>query len=161
LELKKAVTAPYPSVLTTYQTEDAARASARDGQEVLRFTDIEERPQQFIIVEPAPVITGEDIRSAYAVSSDDTVGSSSISFTLKESGAEKFSEWTRNNIGAYLAIVLDGSVTSAPYIRGEIKDMGTIDGSFTKASAEEIALNLNSGHLPAKLIVISERPFGN
>lgn len=162
LELKKAVSAPNPSPLTTYPTEEAARAKADSAQEVLPYNEPGEgRPSQFIIVERKPIITGEDVRHARAQPGPGAGDSYTISFSLHKDGAGRFSEWTGRNIGNYLAVVLDKSVKSAPFIKGRISDSGQIDGSFTKASAEEIALDLNSGHLPARLIVVDERPFGN
>ncbi len=161
LELKKAVSHSFPAPVTTYPTAEAAGAAARAGQEVLPFNERGEssKPSQFVIVEAKPVITGEDIRTAQAVTrgTPDYV----ISFTLNKDGAEKFGEWTNRNIGNYMAVVLDGSIVSAAYIRSQIVDTGQISGSFTKASAEELASNLNSGYLPAKLIVLDERRFGN
>lgn len=163
LELRKAVSPPSPSPLTTYPTMEAARAAAAAGQEVLRFQEQEyanERSSRFVIVESEPIITGEDVRYAQAVNYG--AGENySISFTLNEDGANKFGDWTNRNIDNYLAVVLDGTVVSSAYIKSQIRDMGQIDGSFTKASAEELALSLNSGHLPAKLSVLEERPFGN
>lgn len=162
LELKKAVSESNPSPLTTYPTEEAARARVVNGQEVLPYNELGEgSPSQFIIVEQEPIITGVDVRYAHAEPVPGAGDNYTISFSLRKDGAERFSEWTGSNIGNYLAVVLDKSVKSAPFIRGQIRDSGQIDGSFTKASAEEIALSLNSGHLPARLIVVDERPFGN
>lgn len=164
LELKKAVSAPNPSPVTTYPTKEAAQAAARDGQEVLPFNDRDElpgngvpEPSRFIIVETAPIVTGEDIKSAQAI----TRGSTDyvISFTLDKNGAEKFGQWTGRNINNYIAVVLDKSVKSTAYIRGQIFDQAQIDGRFTKESAEELAISLNSGHLPGQLTVLDERPF--
>lgn len=158
LELKKVVTEPNPAPLTTYRTAEAAGAKAREGTEVLQIQEpFESRASQFVIVQAEPVITGEDIRNAEAVSrSGETYD---ISFTLNKDGAEKFGEWTGRNIGNHIAVVLDGSVVSTAYIKSQIFDSGEISGSFSKTTAEELALNLNSGYLPAKLIVLSERPF--
>ena len=73
----------------------------------------------------------------------------------------KFGDWTGKNINNYLAVVLDKKVQSAAFIRGQIFDSGQISDMFTKASAEDIALSLKSGYLPATMTVLEERQFGN
>jgi preprotein translocase subunit SecD len=79
---------------------------------------------------------------------------------LKPGGAQKFGEFTGRNIGKNLAIVLNGEVKSAPTIQGQIFDTGQITGRFTKASAEDLALTLKSGALPAKIEYMEERTVG-
>jgi preprotein translocase subunit SecD len=114
---------------------------------------------QFVIVEKEAIVTGEHVRSAYAVSRTGSDFDYQISFTLNPEGASKFGDWTGKNINNYLAVVLDDKVQSVAYIKSQISDMGEISGRFTKASAEEIALSLNSGYLPADLKIIEERAF--
>jgi preprotein translocase subunit SecD len=160
LELKKAVTAPYPAPLTTYPTNEAAQTVVKPGQEVLPYSDRDEgaKVYRFVIVESEPIVTGEDIRDASAVPANRNY---SIAFTLRPNAAERFGNWTSTNINSYLAIVLDERVRTAAFIKGRIGDNGQVDGSFSKIEAEDIALSLKSGALPAKLTVITEKPFGN
>jgi len=127
-------------------------------QEVLPYSEIGNfEQQQFVIVEKTAVITGEDIRdaSAYAI----TEGDYTIMFTLKPESAAKFGDWTSRNVGNYLAIVLDKKVISAPVIRGQIFENGQIDGRFTRESAQDIALALRSGYLPATMKLLEEKTF--
>jgi preprotein translocase subunit SecD len=167
LEFRKAISPPNPAPLTTYASEAEARASIRPGQEVLPYADRDgetirdKSPGRFIIVETDPIVTGEHIRNAEAIDRTGNDDDYVISFTLKKEGAEKFGEWTGRNIHNYLAVVLDGSVVSAAYIKSQIYDMGEITGQFTKESAEELAFSLSSGYLPARLTVLNERQFGN
>ena len=70
---------------------------------------------------------------------------------MKPNGAVKFGDWTSKNIGAYMAVVLNDQVKSAPYIKSRIDDQGQIDGRFTKSSADDLVLTLKSGALPAKI----------
>src|SRR5215204_4566852 len=149
LELKKAVASSVPQIFPN--TEAAERAVVGE-QEVLPYAESRdpERPE-FIIVEKKAVITGEDIRDASAYSRTGGAGDYQITFTLKPEGAARFGDWTGKNIGSYLAIVLDKKVLSAPVIKGQISDQGMIEGRFTKASAEDIALSLKSGYLPATM----------
>ncbi len=156
LELKKVA----GSNLQTFPTKEAAEKTATAEQEALPYLEIAEASsQKFIIVEKKAVITGEDIRDASAFSTSGNEGNYQISFTLKPEGAAKFGDWTGKNIGQYLAIVLDKKVLSAPVIRGQIFDNGQIDGRFTRASAEDLALSLNSGYLPATMKLLEEKPF--
>lgn len=79
-----------------------------------------------------------------------------IAFTLKPVAANRFGEWTDGNVGRYLAIVLNGAVRSAPYVKSRITDSGQITGSFTKQQAEDVALTLKSGSLPTPIEVVEE-----
>lgn len=76
-------------------------------------------------------------------------------------GARQFAEVTRENVGKPLAIVLDNKVISAPVIREPILGgRGQISGNFTSASAQDLAVLLRAGALPAPLKVIEERTVG-
>jgi protein-export membrane protein SecD len=68
---------------------------------------------------------------------------------------------TRDHVGELLAIVLDGKVISAPRIREPILGgSGVISGSFTTQSANELAVLLRAGALPAPLQIVEERSVG-
>lgn len=158
LELKKA--ASLSTVLQTFPTKEEAQKKATAEQEVLPYAEYRDSErEQFIIVDKNAVITGADIRDAQAFSATGSADDYKIIFSLNSKGAEKFGDWTGKNIGSYLAIVLDKKVLSAPVIRGQILDQGTIDGRFTKESAEDIALSLKSGYLPATMKILEEKPF--
>ena len=84
-----------------------------------------------------------------------------VSFKLDSSGGKKFGEATQNHVGERLAIVLDYEVISAPNIQSAILGgSGQISGNFTLESAQELALLLRSGALPAPLEVLEERTVG-
>jgi preprotein translocase subunit SecD len=112
------------------------------------------------VVEYPSVVDGSELREANAVSRTGGDGDYQISFSFKPSGAQKFGEWTGKNIGNYMAVVLNGEVKSAAYIKSQIFDSGEISGRFTKASAEDLALTLKSGALPAKIEYQEERTVG-
>lgn len=158
LELRPVVSPPSPSPVQTYPSSDAAKAAAKEGEEVL--PDAGEMDEgRYVIVKAKPIIANEDLRDARAVASRD--GSFyQIVFTLKPDGAARFGEWTAANINNYLAVVLNKEVKSTPYIRGPITDSGQIEGNFTKQSAEDLALVLRSGNLPAPVKVLEEKTFG-
>jgi len=159
LELKKLVSPPSPSPPQTFPTQEKADIAALTGQQVLPYSERESGPSQFVIVEKESIVTGEHIRTAQAVSRTGSPSDYQISFTLDNDGAAKFGEWTGRNISNYLAVVLDDKVQSVAFIKTQISDAGEISGSFTKASAEEIAMSLNSGYMPATMKIIDERPF--
>lgn len=161
LELKKIVSPLNPAPLQTYPTKESAELAATGEQEVLPYQDEDDPRHPFIIVEKQAIVTGEDVRDAQAISMTNLKDDYAIAFTLKPEGAKKFGDWTGKNIGSYLAIVLDKKVQSAPYIKSQIFDQGQIDGRFTKQTAEDTALALKSGYLPATMKIIEEKSFGN
>jgi protein-export membrane protein SecD len=84
-----------------------------------------------------------------------------VSFRFDSAGARKFGAVTRDHVGELLAIVLDGKVISAPRIREPILGgSGVISGSFTTQSANELAVLLRAGALPAPLQIVEERSVG-
>ncbi len=84
-----------------------------------------------------------------------------VSFRFDSVGARKFGAVTREHVGELLAIVLDGKVISAPRIREPILGgSGVISGNFTAQSANELAILLRAGALPAPLNIVEERSVG-
>ncbi len=104
-------------------------------------------------------VTGRDLTGADP--SHDSSGQPSVQFTLNRDGAERFGRVTGANIGKYLAIVLDNRVVEAPVIHGQINESGVIEGgNFTPESAQDLALVLKSGALPASINFLSEETVG-
>ncbi len=116
------------------------------------------KPERWMVLEYPPIVDGSELRDA----STYTRGGAdyNINFNLKPAGAQAFGDWTGKNIGKFLAVVLNDEVKSAPVIKGQIFDTGTIEGKFTKTSAEDLALTLKSGSLPAALDYQEERTVG-
>jgi preprotein translocase subunit SecD len=84
-----------------------------------------------------------------------------ISFTLNSEGAQIFGDFTQNNIGKRLAVVLDGKVYSAPNIRERIGGgSGQISGNFTPEEASSVAIALRSGALLAPVEMLEKRSVG-
>jgi preprotein translocase subunit SecD len=179
LELMKVVSPPNPSPMQTYPTEEAAKASlggqVPPNRRVLEYSERDEptaagetaatpdpnRPTQWVVVEAPAVVDGSELRSADAAQGSGGGDSNfEIDFTLKPTGAEKFGSWTGANVGAYMAVVLNGKVESAPFIKSQITDRGQITGNFTEKSAKDLALTLRSGALPAPLVYLEERTVG-
>ena len=83
-----------------------------------------------------------------------------VQFDLVPSAADKFGEYTSSHIGIPMAIVLDGNVMSAPTIRARITDSGVIEGNYSVEEAEDLALILSAGALPATMVYLEERTVG-
>lgn len=105
-----------------------------------------------------PIITGGELK--YARLSQDERGNPAVGFYLKVAAADRFWEYTGAHIGERLAIVLDKKVISSPTIQGQIPDSGIITGNFTRQEANDMALLLRSGSLPAKPIFLHETRVG-
>jgi len=105
-------------------------------------------------------LEGKHISDARLAFNPDT-GEPVVNFKLDKDGARRFGDMTQRNVGRSLAIVLDDTVVTAPVIRSAITGgSGEISGSFTSASANDLALLLRAGALPAPLKVIEERTVG-
>ncbi|MCR9256075.1 MAG: protein translocase subunit SecD [Alphaproteobacteria bacterium] len=84
-----------------------------------------------------------------------------VSFRFDNSGARRFATATSENVGRPFAIVLDDHVITAPVIREPILGgSGIISGRFTVEGAQDLALLLRAGALPAPLEVVEERTVG-
>jgi preprotein translocase subunit SecD len=106
------------------------------------------------------VVDGSELRTASAVSRTGSPDDYQIAFSFKPGGAQIFGEWTGKNINQYMGVVLNNEVKSIAYIKSQIFDSGEISGRFTKQSAEDLALTLRSGSLPAKIEYQEERTVG-
>jgi preprotein translocase subunit SecD len=103
-------------------------------------------------------LSGELLTNANATFQD---GLPVVDFTFNSLGARKFGEITQKNIGRRFAVVLDNKVITAPVIRSAILGgRGIIEGNFTVESANQLAMLLRAGALPAPLNIIEERSVG-
>ena len=113
--------------------------------------------EQYVVIK-RPVVDGASLSDA-RVSFEN--GQPVVSFRFDTAGGRKFAEVTSNHVGERLAIVLDNEVISAPNINGPITGgSGIITGNFTTKSANDLALLMRSGALPAPLEVMEERTVG-
>jgi preprotein translocase subunit SecD len=105
------------------------------------------------------VMTG-DLLKTVAVTTDQ-LGRYVIQFELKSEGQQLFSDYTKNNVGKYLGIVLDKRVVSSPQINDHIPDgSGIISGNFTVETANNLAVQLRYGSLPIPFAVVESRIIG-
>ena len=113
----------------------------------------------YLVLKRSVVVGGESLEDARGTYDEN--GRPAVEFRFKSSGAKKFGNATRDNVGRRLAIVLDGRVISAPVINSPITGgKGIITGNFTVQTANDLALLLRSGALPAPLLVVEERVVG-
>jgi SecD/SecF fusion protein len=111
-------------------------------------------------VERRAILTGEHLVNA-APGFESQTNQPIVSFRFDRVGARLFGNFTKNNVGVPLAIVLDGKVLSAPVIREPIMGgSGQISGHFTVQEAQDLSALLRAGALPAPLTVIEERTVG-
>jgi preprotein translocase subunit SecD len=125
--------------------------------EILPGSGTEGSGSYYVVKKIAPV-NGQDLRVAKP--GLDENNQPAVHFELKSAGAQKFGKLSGENIGRYLAIVLDNRVVSAPRLEGRITDQGRISGGFTAESANDLALTLKSGALPASLTYLEEQVVG-
>ena len=116
-------------------------------------------PGVFYIIEDAPVVSGDDLTDAQPAF--DQNSRPSVNFRFNTTGARAFGDYTAQNIGAPFAIVLDDEVISAPTIQSHIPGgSGQITGSFTVEEANQLAVLLRAGALPAQMNFLEERTIG-
>jgi preprotein translocase subunit SecD len=112
------------------------------------------------LIEKRIMVSGEDLTDAQP-GFDQRTGEPIVSFRFNTSGARRFAQVTQENVGRPFAIVLDNKVISAPVIREPILGgSGQISGSFTVQGANDLAILLRAGALPAPLTVIEQRTVG-
>jgi preprotein translocase subunit SecD len=104
------------------------------------------------------LITGRDLKSA-RVGVDEN-NQPQINFALNATATDKFARETGRNIGRQLAILLDGTVYSAPVIQSKLGSDNRITGRFTTAEADELSKILKAGALPATLRYLQELTVG-
>ena len=112
-------------------------------------------------VQSRAIITGEELQKAVA-GRDPMTQRAEVQFELTRDGGRRFGDATGRNIGNYLAILLDGRVQGEPpVIQDRITSNGRIElGGKSLEEANDLALVLRAGALPAPLHVVEERTIG-
>ncbi len=114
---------------------------------------------EYYILERAPKVSGENLVDASGGFDQD--GRPAVLFRFDTTGARRFGDYTRQNVGRIFAIVLDGEVISAPRIISAITGgSGQITGNFTVEEANRLAILLRAGALPARIEVLEQRTVG-
>jgi len=117
-------------------------------------------PQIPYVLKNQVLVTGQNLVDAQP-NFDQRTGEPVVTFRFDAAGATRFGKVTSENVGLPFAIILDNKVISAPVIREPILGgTGQISGHFSVQEANDLAVLLRSGALPAKLTVIEERTVG-
>ena len=112
------------------------------------------------VLQGRAIVTGEELVDAQPSFSQQT-NEPVVTFRFNGTGARRFGQVTQQNVGQIFAIVLDNEVISAPQIREPILGgTGQISGNFTVQSANDLAVLLRAGALPAPLTIVEERTVG-
>ncbi|HEY3790755.1 MAG TPA: protein translocase subunit SecD [Bradyrhizobium sp.] len=142
---------------STVSPEQAQAGRLPPDSELLPSTEPGHPPS---VVKKQVLVSGGDLTDAQAAF-DPRTGEPVVNFRFNTAGSRKFSQATSENVGQPFAIVLDNKVISAPVIREPITGgSGQISGNFTVQSANDLAILLRAGALPAPLTIIEERTVG-
>jgi preprotein translocase subunit SecD len=142
---------------TTVSPDQAAAGRLPPDSELLPSTEPGHPPY---VVKKQVLVSGGDLTDAQP-GFDQRTSEPIVSFRFNTSGSRKFSQATSENVGQPFAIVLDNKVISAPVIREPITGgSGQISGNFTVQAANDLAILLRAGALPAPLTVIEQRTVG-
>ncbi|HTZ75446.1 MAG TPA: protein translocase subunit SecD [Candidatus Aquilonibacter sp.] len=114
----------------------------------------------YFVVDRAAIVTGKDLEDASPAPSTTYPGQYDVNFVLSNAGAGRFGPFTEENVGKYLAIVLDGKVQEYAVIKSRIDNNGMIEGNFSQQDAQDLSLVLKSGALPAPIKYIAEDTIG-
>ena len=136
---------------------EAVQGRPPSGSEVIYSND---DPPVPYLIESRVIVSGENLVDAQASFNSQT-NEPVVSFRFDTKGAQRFGQATQQNVGRPFAIILDNEVLSAPVIREPIlQGSGQISGNFTTQGANDLAVLLRAGALPAKLTIIEERTVG-
>ncbi|MDA1096028.1 MAG: protein translocase subunit SecD [Chloroflexi bacterium] len=116
--------------------------------------------RRLMVTEQNAFVTGDLLEDAIA-QRDPQFNQAQVSFQFNRAGGRRFSNFTTQHIGDYIAIVLDGEIVSAPVVQDRIGAAGVINmGNADMSDAGDLALVLRAGALPAPLQIMEERTVG-
>jgi len=142
---------------TTMPVQEAMNGRPPATSEVLYSQD---DPPVPYLVERRALVSVDNLVDAQASFNQQT-NEPVVTFRFDSRGAQRFAQATQQNVGKPFAIVLDNQVISAPVIREPIiGGSGQISGSFSVQGANDLAVLLRAGALPATLTVVEERTVG-
>ncbi|HXH83067.1 MAG TPA: protein translocase subunit SecD [Candidatus Tectomicrobia bacterium] len=122
-------------------------------------TKAERRPSY--VVQKRTLLTGAELTRAEVQADPNSPGSWQVGIEFTAAGGRIFEQITEQNVGRRLAIILDGTVYSAPRINERIpQGRAVITGQFTVEEARDLAIVLRAGALPAPVTILEERTVG-
>lgn len=143
----------------SHGVEEALRDGPPPGDEIL-YGPPDRGGRQPYLVETPLLMTGDVVTDA-RVRPGSRLQGPYVSVDLDQRGARIFDALTAENVGRKLAIILDGTVYSAPVIKERISGgKVSIEGHFSIDDAHDLAIVLRSGALPAPVEIAEERTVG-
>jgi len=145
--------------------DDALAGRLPEGSEVIyqRRVDKETKAERKIpyVVQKRTLLTGAELNRAEVNADPNSPGNWQVSIEFNAVGTRVFGEITEANVGKHLAIILDGTLYSAPRINERIPGgRAVITGQFTVDEARDLAIVLRAGALPAPVAILEERTVG-
>jgi preprotein translocase subunit SecD len=138
--------------------DQVTQGNVPPDSELLKGTKAENN--QPYLIEKRELVSGADLTDAQP-GFDQRTSEPIVTFRFNNKGAREFAHVTQQSVGRPFAIVLDNEVISAPVIREPILGgSGQISGNFTVQQANDLAILLRAGALPAPLTIIEERTVG-
>lgn len=120
--------------------------------------DLERTQGGYYLVSKVAPVTGKDLINARR--STDEWNNPSVLFTLNAEAGRRFYQFTSDNLNKPLSIILDGKIQEVATIRDRIPDRGIIHGTYSIEEADDLALILRAGPLPASVRYLEERSIG-
>jgi SecD/SecF fusion protein len=122
-----------------------------------------ERVRELYVLERGTPLTGAGIKNAKVKigMDEDDPAAPGVEMVMNSDGRTIFARLTGANVGRQIAIVLEGQVSSAPFVREKIRDgVASITGGFNDKDAQQLNVVLKAGALPAPMLFIEERTVG-
>jgi preprotein translocase subunit SecD len=145
--------------------EQALAGRLPETSEILyqRRVDKESKAERKVpyVVQKRTLLTGAELTRAEVQADPNAPGNWQVAIEFTATGTRVFGEVTEQNVGRHLAIILDGTLYSAPRINERIPGgRAVITGQFTVEEARDLAIVLRAGALPAPVSILEERRVG-
>lgn len=157
VEVRAIVSPPFPEPLLEYTSRAEAEAARGADQGVFPFLDVDS--ETYLITKRALILTGNDLRSCSYLPTPEGFGKYEVNCRLRPAGSARLRAWTTANIDHYIAVLFNGWIVSAAYIKAPIWYDFTISGGFDKKQAQDLAVIFDSGNLPASVELLEEGSY--
>ena len=157
LEIHAVIGSPYPDEQSALQANNGALPP---DEELMHYSGISGTdPDEVYVLQRAPVVSGSDFRSAEPGTNQNT-GQQQVRFTLTDDAGNRFYDYTKDNVGKPMAVVMGNRIRSVANIKEPIHDQGDIEGAFSLTEVETLSKLLRTGALPASLEFLETRQVG-
>ena len=154
----------HPVIGGPYQDEQAALAANNGAippdEQLAHYAGMNgSEADSLYVLQRAPIVSGSDFRSAEPGTNQNT-GQRIVQFTLTDEAGNRFYEYTSQNVGKYMAVVMGGRVREVASIKEPIHDTGEIEGTFSQDEVTMLSKLLRTGALSASLNFLEDRTVG-